>query len=76
MQKFAVFRDFGPIPAIFGVKAIYFTFAKNRVLKAAAYSFKTVLPRRESAPGARGKWTIGHATRTAGNGFLLLGPGA
>jgi hypothetical protein len=67
----AVFRHSGAFPSVFRVKPIYFTFSKKQVLKAAAEAFKTSVPRRESAPGAREKEKVGHATRIAGNGFLL-----
>src|SRR3990170_5903082 len=66
-----VFCAFGAFPSFSRVKPVYFTFVKNEALKAVAEGFKTVIPRRESAPGAREKETVGHATRIAGDRFLL-----
>ncbi len=57
--ELADFRGFSGFLSLFRVKIIYFTFAKNRVLKPRSEPFTNSVPRRESAPGARetrGRW--------------------
>jgi small subunit ribosomal protein S20 len=57
----------------FSLSSRFISLCEKTGLESCRRGFQKHLPRRESAPGAREKETVGRATRIAGNGSFCLG---